>query len=112
MLISASLFVLSLSVLSDPVLLLSVLTDSLVMGNKSGKPVLRSEDVLALSRSSGLTEEQVRQTFSSFLEDHPNGKLNTKDFRQMMQKALPERDAKKMGRHVFRFESNIGIIHF
>ena len=77
------------------------------MGNKSGRPVLREEDIVALSLTSGLTEEQVRQTFDSFIADHPNGKLMPKDFRQMMQKALPKKDATKMEKHVFRFKSTM-----
>ena len=82
------------------------------MGNKSGKPVLRCEDVQALSSSRGLTEDQVRETFNSFLADHPTGKLKTKDFRLMMQKALPEKDAKNMERHVFRYKSEPRAFHF
>lgn len=73
------------------------------MGNKGGKPVLREEDIVALSRTSGLSEVQVTNTFASFIADHPNGKLMPKDFRQMMQKALPKKDASKMEKHVFRF---------
>ena len=72
------------------------------MGNKSGKPVLREEDIGALSQTSGLSEDQVRDTFNTFIADHPNGKLMPKDFRQMMQKALPKKDATKMEKHVFR----------
>ena len=77
------------------------------MGNKSGTPVLREEDIAALSQTSGLREDQVRQTFNSFIADHPNGKLLPKDFRQMMKKALPKKDATKMEKHVFRFISTI-----
>ena len=72
------------------------------MGNKSGSPVLRPEDVQALSSSSGLTEQQVTDTFNAFIEKHPDGKLKQKEFRQMMQRALPKRDSKKMEKHVFR----------
>merc|ERR1711953_1637921 len=79
-----------------------------IMGNKSGRPVLREEDVAALSLTSGLTEDQVRNTFTSFIADHPNGRLMPKDFRQMMQKALPKKDATKMEKHVFRIYDTDG----
>ena len=77
---------------------------NVVMGNKSGSPVLRPEDVQALSSSSGLTEQQVTDTFNAFIEKHPDGKLKQKEFRQMMQRALPKRDSKKMEKHVFRWD--------
>ena len=72
------------------------------MGSKNGKPVLREEDVAALSKSSGLDEAQVKESFDAFLAEHPNGKLKPKDFREMMTKAVPKKDATKMEKHVFR----------
>ena len=72
------------------------------MGSKNGKPVLREEDVAALSKSSGLDEAQVKESFDAFLAEHPNGKLKPKDFREMMTKAVPKKDAAKMEKHVFR----------
>merc|ERR1739838_1091955 len=72
------------------------------MGSKNGKPVLREEDVAALSKSSGLDEAQVKESFDAFLAEHPNGKLKPKDFREMMAKAVPKKDATKMEKHVFR----------
>merc|ERR1712189_141152 len=43
-----------------------------------------------------------------------NGKLKPKDFREMMQKALPKKDASKMEKHVFRIydSNNDGVIDF
>merc|ERR1712025_617082 len=84
------------------------------MGSKNGKPVLREEDVAELTKSSGLTEEQVRQSFNSFITEHPNGKMKPKDFREMMSKALPKKDASKMEKHVFRIydSNNDGYIDF
>ena len=72
------------------------------MGSKNGKPVLREEDVAALTKSSGLNETQVKESFEAFLAEHPNGKLKMKDFREMMAKAVPKKDARKMEKHVFR----------
>jgi len=72
------------------------------MGSSNGKPVLREEDITALSRSSGLDPAEVKQTFEAFLAEHPNGKLTPKDFRLMMAKAVPKKDATKMEKHVFR----------
>ena len=45
-----------------------------VMGSKNGKPVLREEDAVALSHSSGMTKEEVRDAFNAFVAEHPNGK--------------------------------------
>ena len=56
------------------------------MGNKNGVPVLRDQDVVALSKSSGLDEVQVKEAFNAFLVEHPKGKMKPKDFSEMMTK--------------------------
>merc|ERR1711953_891615 len=85
-----------------------------VMGNKNGTPVLRQEDIEVLCNSSGLEESQVRECFDSFVEAHPNGRMKKGDFREMMEKALPKKDAKKMEDHMFRLydTNNDGTIDF
>merc|ERR1711951_30477 len=87
---------------------------NIIMGSSNGKPVLRDEDVAALAKSSGLDEAQVKQAFDNFVTEHPNGKMKPKDFREMMEKALPGKDAKKMEKHVFRIydTNNDGYIDF
>eukprot|EP00092_Neocalanus_flemingeri_P081649 GFUD01102035.1.p1 GENE.GFUD01102035.1~~GFUD01102035.1.p1 ORF type:complete len:196 (-),score=66.16 GFUD01102035.1:186-773(-) len=84
------------------------------MGSKNGKPVLREEDIAALSKSSGLDEAQVKESFNAFVAEHPTGKMKPKDFREMMAKALPKKDASKMEKHVFRIydSNNDGVIDF
>merc|ERR1712215_663091 len=84
------------------------------MGSKNGKPVLREEDIMALTKSSGLEEAQVKEFFDKFIVDYPNGKLKVKDFRETMLKALPKKDANKMDKHVFRMYDNDsdGLIDF
>merc|ERR1711936_156535 len=84
------------------------------MGSKNGKPVLRPEDVTALSNSSGMDEGQIKQAFESFVTEHPDGRMKPKDFREMMQVALPGKDALKMEKHVFRVydANNDGFIDF
>ena len=84
------------------------------MGSKNGKPVLRDEDITALSISSGLDEAQVKESFNAFVAEHPNGKMKPKDFREMMAKAVPTKDASKMEKHVFRIydANNDGVIDF
>merc|ERR1712033_14825 len=76
--------------------------------------VLREEDIAALVKSSGLDEAQVKDAFDSFVAEHPNGKMKPKDFREMMGKALPKKDASKMEKHVFRIydSNNDGYIDF
>merc|ERR1712083_66016 len=87
---------------------------SIRMGSKNGKPVLRDEDVVALSQSSGLSQEEVKDAFDSFVAEHPNGKMKPKDFRQIMSSALPKKDASKMEKHVFRIydANNDGHVDF
>jgi len=84
------------------------------MGSSNGKPVLRPEDISALAKSSGLDETQVKQSFDAFVTEHPDGKMRPKDFREMMAKALPKKDAGKMEKHVFRIydTNNDGYIDF
>eukprot|EP00091_Calanus_sinicus_P017725 TRINITY_DN38384_c0_g1_i1.p1 TRINITY_DN38384_c0_g1~~TRINITY_DN38384_c0_g1_i1.p1 ORF type:complete len:218 (-),score=103.12 TRINITY_DN38384_c0_g1_i1:54-647(-) len=77
------------------------------MGSKNGKPVLREEDVSALSKSIGMPEAEVKDAFNTFIAEHPNGKMKPKDFREIMSSALPKKDASKMEKHVFRiYDSN------
>merc|ERR1719245_2863597 len=61
-----------------------------------------------------MTEKEVRDAFTSFLAEHPNGKMKPKDFRELMSKALPKKDAGKMEKHVFRIydTNNDGYIDF
>ncbi len=49
-----------------------------------------------------------------FRLEHPNGKLNRKDFRKMISEALPKKDVSKMEKHVFRvYDTNgDGVIDF
>ena len=84
------------------------------MGSSNGKPVLRPEDIAALTKSSGLEEAQVKAAFDNFVSEHPDGKMKPKDFREMMAKALPGKDAGKMEKHVFRIydSNNDGYIDF
>jgi len=84
------------------------------MGSKNGKPVLREEDAVALSHSSGMTKEEVRDAFNAFVAEHPNGKMKPKDFREIMSSALPKEDASKMEKHVFRIydTNNDGYVDF
>jgi len=84
------------------------------MGSKNGKPVLTEEQAESLGASSGMDATQVREQFDAFVAEHPNGKMKKKDFREMMQKAMPKKDASKMEGHVFRIydTNNDGVIDF
>merc|ERR1712033_31714 len=75
---------------------------------------IRKENGIQEWKSSGLDEAQVKEAFESFVAEHPNGKMKPKDFREMMQKALPKKDASKMEKHVFRIydANNDGYIDF
>ena len=76
--------------------------------------MLRPEDIAALAKSSRLDEAQVKLSFDSFVTEHPDGKMKPKDFREMIAKALPKKDANKMEEHVFRIydSNNDGYIDF
>merc|ERR1712115_359850 len=79
----------------------------IIMGNKNGTPVLREQDIAALSKSSGMDAAQVKEHFNAFLTAHPNGKMKPKEFREMVEKTMPKSDASKMEKHVFRiYDSN------
>jgi len=84
------------------------------MGSNNGKPVLREEDIAALSKSSGLDEAQVRENFDAFVAEYPNGKITRKYFGEIMSKVLPKEDASKMEKHFFRLydANNDGFIDF
>ena len=84
------------------------------MGSKNGKPVLREEDVASLVTTSGMTAQEVRDAFTGFLAEHPNGKMKPKDFRKLISSALPKKDAAKMEKHVFRIydENGDGHVNF
>jgi len=84
------------------------------MGSKNGKPVIRDEDIEALSKSSGLEKEEVKKAFNNFVAEHPDGRMKPKAFREMMSQALPKKDASKMEKHVFRAydSNNDGYIDF
>lgn len=87
---------------------------SRIMGSKNGKPVLRDEDIEALTKSSGMDKEEVKKAFKCFVDEHPDGKMNKKEFTKMMSQALPKKDASKMEKHVFRAydSNNDGYIDF
>ena len=84
------------------------------MGSKNGKPVLRDEDIAALSQSSGMPPQEVKDAFNAFVAEHPNGKMKPKDFREIMSSALPKKDAAKVEKHVFRIydSNNDGYVDF
>merc|ERR1711971_1206736 len=87
------------------------------MGNKNAKanaPVLRKEDLDALVKASGMTEEEVQAYFNNFVKEHKNGKITKQDFGPMMAKVLPKADAAKLEQTVFKvYDANgDGVIDF
>ena len=45
------------------------------MGSSNGKPVLRDDDVEAIMKTSGMSEQQVRRDFDIFVTQYPTGVL-------------------------------------
>jgi len=77
------------------------------MGCRNSKPELRDEDLAMLCKTSGLGEEQVREQFQAFVSTHPDGRMKRKEFNEMIQKAMPNEDASKIEKHMFRvYDSN------
>lgn len=72
------------------------------MGLRNSKPELRDEDLAMLCKTSGLGEEAVREQFDAFVLHHPDGKMKKEDFKNMLAKAMPDQDASKIEKHMFR----------
>ena len=45
------------------------------MGSSNGKPVLRDDDVDAIMKTSGMSEDQVRRDFEIFVKQYPTGEV-------------------------------------
>lgn len=84
------------------------------MGSRNGKPVLRKQDIDDLVATSKMTRQQVKDAFSHFITENPDGKISHKAFCEMLQTALVGVDADKMECHVFRIYdvNNDGYIDF
>merc|ERR1711942_606830 len=82
------------------------------MGARNDKLALTETD--ALVKASGLSEKEVKEIFSDFVLQHPDGKMKRKDFRELMSSALPKKDASKIEKHAFRIYdlNNDGHIDF
>jgi len=86
------------------------------MGNKNGTFELTDEDVATFVNSSGKSEDEIRESFNKFKEEHPTGKINKKDFSKVMKEVLPKKykSAKAMQSHIFNVydANNDGVIDF
>merc|ERR1711872_896294 len=100
---------------TNPGLLNTVIARHLyTMGAKNGRHTLSEDDLSALSKSSGLQEVEIIQMFQDFLQKNPQGRLEQRDFRELMSQSLPKKDISKMEKHVFRIydADNDGFINF
>ena len=50
------------------------------MGSSNGKPVLRDDDVEAIMKTSGMSEQQVRRDFDIFVTQYPTGALTGRGY--------------------------------
>ena len=89
-------------------------SDIVIMGSSNGKPVLRDDDVEAIMKTSGMSEDQVRRDFDIFVKQYPTGAMKPTVFKQMVYKMLPISEAEKMESHVLRVydENNDGVVDF
>ena len=85
-----------------------------MMGSRKSKPVLRKRDIEALVTLSKMSRQQVKNAFSHFITENPDGRISHKAFKEMLQTALVDADADKMESHVFRIYdlNNDGYIDF
>ena len=49
-----------------------------------------------------MEEASIKEAFTTFMEEHPDGTMVPKTFGEMMKKALPNINADKLLKHVFR----------
>lgn len=84
------------------------------MGNRAGTPVLREEDIHNFSEKSGMSEEDIKLKFSSFLKKYPDGKMDRDEFEELAKQLLPGAGCGGMDRHAFRMfdANNDGYIDF
>ena len=67
------------------------------------KPVLlREESVNFIVEKTQATKEDVEAYYNNFIQTYPDGKIDKKGFREMMQKAYPDQDIEKLEKHIFR----------
>ena len=84
------------------------------MGAKKSKTSLDSEELNYLMKHTNLDGATVKQWYSGFLRDCPNGKMTQDQFFSMYRMLIPEGNTEKFCEHVFRtFDAdNNGYIDF
>ena len=78
---------------------------------KSKKQILSDEDLDFIARNTSISREKVDEQYENFLEKHPDGKINKRAFRNMMQDCFPESDMTKLESHIFRMYDKNGDGH-
>merc|ERR1719348_1246918 len=63
---------------------------------------LKKEDIAALVATSGKTEQEIKESFFAFLKDHPSGKINQDEFKELLKQALPKKYVNTMAEHIYR----------
>ena len=81
------------------------------LGFVSKKKVLSDEDLDFIARNTSISREKVDEQYENFLEKHPDGKINKRAFRNMMQDCFPESDMTKLESHIFRMYDKNGDGH-
>ena len=81
------------------------------LGFVSKKKVLSDEDLDFIARNTSISREKVDEQYENFLEKHPDGKINKRAFRNMMQACFPESDMTKLESHIFRMYDKNGDGH-
>ena len=77
------------------------------MGNNcctaGDKPLLlRQETLDFIVEKTNATHEDVEEQHKNFIQQYPDGKIDPKGFRVMMNKCFPDQDIERLAKHIFR----------
>ena len=77
------------------------------MGNNcctaGNKPLLlRQETLDFIVEKTNATHEDVQEQHKNFIQQYPDGKIDSKGFRVMMNKCFPDQDIERLANHIFR----------
>jgi len=71
-------------------------------GANTKENILTDEDIEFMVKNSDLTDEDVKQMYSEFIDNHPDGKITKDEFKETFEKILPRADMKSLEKLVFR----------
>ena len=85
------------------------------MGQEESKvPPGHLEDLKCLTERTQYDENTIREWYREFIQDYPDGQVNSAKFIQLISKLFPEMEASKFCDHVFNAfdNNNDGFVDF